>query len=165
MMSELKSTHVIASEYELLDSAPSIFACVEDMIRHFISLKYFKGVAILNSRFLRNEKDYPFSRGPTVFLSSKEIEKSISSIEASCINKGHLSVIFAFSSSVDESVFVNYKKTAEIVNLSLKSCKSPLARDQVTSFVESVRCLKQQGMKNLYCFSHDAEFIYTICLS
>lgn len=151
------------TEFELKDSAPSVFGCVEEILRKIISSGLLYKAVVINSRFLRNARSYRFEPGSHLFLSNEELELRLSDIVSSCVDKGHFSCILALNEIPDDGYFCNFEKSASKVDFfSGVESESPLSNEQREEFIGCVNKLGEEGRVVLVCFSHDAEFIYVL---
>lgn len=148
-------------EFELKDSAPSVFICVEEILQKIVSSGVLEKVVLMNGRFLKNSQSYKFGDRPFLSFSKGEVGSMFSDIVSSCVDKGHLSCLFVLNKTFEDSYSPFYKKNSlETDFFSDINGQSPLSGQQRKDFFECIKSLHKEGGKFFFCFSHDAEFIY-----
>lgn len=153
-----------ASEYLLDNNSYSSIDTVKVITNYFLSSSVLQRVMVLDSIFLRNKKSYFFTTSNILTVDPNKKEKlNIELIQESCFNKGHLSILFAFEEFDSREFFSGFDFTVEPVDLGCGH-NSPLSQKQVKDFSHALRILKGMKFNRVYCFSHDAEFMYSVNL-
>ncbi len=155
---------VPACEYGLHRELSDSLGTINSLVNSLFVNPSLEKVIILNSIFLRNRQMYCFDANNASIISpNNEAHVDIEMLIESSFNKGHLSVLFAFDKAIKNDALDRNKFTVKEIDLS--SDNTPVSDKQAQGFMYALRLLKHEGAKSVYCFSHDADYMYEIDLS
>jgi hypothetical protein len=144
------------------------FTPVEAFISLFQQEQYAGIIIVLNSKFLRNKKEFNINKKiPFKKISSENI--NVKSLIKSCVSHGHMSILFlpnSFTSFI-KSYFQNdyYNIKGQKILLGTGLGNDPLNELQLCSFSELIASDLITISSKGCMFSHDADFFYTIDFS